>query len=154
MLMTFTRPAQQSDSAHPCSLAWPEASPKAKCPITPFLSWRNVTMRDIRILDPQQSPGVIIGAQDNPIQQLVFDGVVVTGGGDKPWGTGGYACHGVDSTSVAIGGTTPVPPCLNGGKQCHADGECMEKSDMPCCSGKTHAALGCGVQLRCGAMLP
>ena len=143
-------PAQQADSSHVCSLAWPAASPEAKCPISPLVTWRNITMRDIRIIEPKESPGVVIGAQDNPMQALVFDGVVVTGGGDKPWGSGGYACHGVDNASVAIGGTAPVPPCFNGGKQCHADGECMEKSDMPCCSGKSHATLNCGVQPRCG----
>ena len=107
----------------------------------------------MRIVDPKQSPGVIIGPQDNPIKALVFDGVVVTGGSDKPWGGAGYACHGVDNSSVAIGGTAPVPPCFNGGKQCHADGECMEKSDMPCCSGKSHSSLACGLQARCGDAL-
>lgn len=144
-------PAQQADSSHVCSLAWPQASPAAKCPISPLVNWRNITMRDIRIRDPKESPGVVIGAQGNPIQGLVFDGVVVTGGkATGGWGSGGYACHGVDNASVAIGGTTPVPPCFNGGKQCRADGECMKKDDMPCCSGKSHATLDCGVQPRCG----
>ena len=36
--------------------------------VPPCLSWRNITMRDIRILNPRQSPGVIIGAQANPVR--------------------------------------------------------------------------------------
>jgi len=150
-------PAQEGDTFHPCSLAWPGASPVAKCPITPRLTFRNITMRDIRIVEPRQSPGVIIGSQENPIEALVFDGVVVTGGSEQPWGVNGYACHGVDNNSIAVGGTAPVPPCFNGGRQCHADDECMDKSDMPCCSGKSHTALSCGIQPRCGdapAMAP
>ena len=143
-------PAQQADSSHVCSLAWPGASPAAKCPISPLVTWRNITLRDIAIIDPKESPGVIIGAQSNPMQSVVFDNVVVTGGGTSPWGAGGYACHGVDNASVAIHGSNPAPPCFNGGKQCHDDGECMEKSDMPCCSGKSHKTLACGAQPRCG----
>jgi hypothetical protein len=93
--------------------------------------------------------GVIIGAQDNPMQGVVFDNVVVNGGSTKPWGKGGYACHG--ALGNATGGTSPVPPCFNGGKQCHPDGECKDESDMPCCGGKSHSTLNCGVQARCGS---
>ena len=33
-------PAQQADSSHVCSLAWPQGSPEAKCPISAGVTWR------------------------------------------------------------------------------------------------------------------
>ena len=151
-------PAQQSDSAHACSLAWPEASPAAKCPIAPGCTFKNITLRNLTIIDPQESPGVIIGSESNPMQDIVFDNVEVVMSGNrsvdtlKPWGKDGYACYGVALNGAhSRGETLPSPPCFNGGKNCHPDGECQEKSAMPCCSGKSHATAECGVQKRCGS---
>ena len=72
----------------------------------------NITLRNISILNPATSPGVIFGNDSNPILGLVFDGVTVTNppsGG--AWGTDYYYCKGV-ATGVAKGGTWPVPPCF------------------------------------------
>ena len=107
-------PAQELDSAKACSLLWP-VDPFAKCP-SPLgnVKWTNITLRRIRILNPKESPGVIFGNLSVPMKGVVFDNVVVTplDKGKKPWGDQFYYCKGV-SRGVAIGGTTPVPPCFD-----------------------------------------
>jgi polygalacturonase len=107
-------PAQQSDSdnlcaAHPCSICWPSV-PFAKCE-APNSTYTNITFRNITIHSPKQSPGVILGSEFTPIQNIVFDNVRVTGtAGTKPFGSN-YYCEGV-ATGVATGGTDPVPACF------------------------------------------
>lgn len=143
-------PAQQADSKNVCSMGWPSLSPLATCPVTANCTWRNITLRDITIIDPAESPGVIIGSQENPMQSVVFDNVVVKRGVKEPWGKDGYACYGVDKDSVTKGRTWPVPPSFNGGPQCVPDGKCQEQSLMPCCSGKSHRTSKCFPYERCG----
>ena len=99
----------------PCSLCWPGPFPKlhttGNCEAVPGL-FANITLRNISILNPSTSPGVIFGNDSNPIQGLVFDGVKVTNppsGG--AWGKDYYYCRGV-ATGVATGDTWPVPPCF------------------------------------------
>merc|ERR1711998_671165 len=52
-------PAQQADSGNACSLLWPTL-PTASCPVPAQFNWRNITLRDITINNPAQSPGVIL----------------------------------------------------------------------------------------------
>jgi polygalacturonase len=107
-------PAQQSDSndlcaAHPCSLCWPIV-PGAQC--TPSLStYRNVTLRNITIINPKQSPGLILANTSNPMTDIVFEDVIVKNPGSFPLGEKYYLCDGV-GTGVARGKTWPVPPCF------------------------------------------
>ena len=45
------------------------------------------------------------------MKAIVFDNVVVTDPGSRPFGSRYYACEGTDGT--ALGTTTPVPPCFH-----------------------------------------
>jgi len=97
----------------PCSLCWPQI-PKflgSNCE-SPSGTFANITLRNITIIKPKLSPGVIFGNSTNPIQGLVFDGVRVV---DPPsrgaWGKDYYYCNGVTS-GIAKGNTWPVPPCF------------------------------------------
>jgi len=75
-------PAQQSINANPChanpcSLCWPTL-PFATCDGIEQSQYRNITLRDIKIYHPLGSPGVILADDSNPIQDIVFDNVIVT----------------------------------------------------------------------------
>lgn len=96
----------------PCSLCWPKLpSPFSNCE-SPAGTFANITLRNVSILKPKLSPGVIFGNSTNPIRGLVFDGVRVK---DPPsrgtWGQDYYFCEGVVS-GIAKGDTWPVPPCF------------------------------------------
>lgn len=107
-------PAQQSDSddlcaAHPCSICWPEL-PGATCPGVPGALYANITLRNITVISPKQSPGVLIADPSTPMQNVVFDNVKVSNPGSEPWGNSFYKCENVNG--VATGTTDPVPPCF------------------------------------------
>jgi len=107
-------PAQQADSsfvcdAHPCSLCWPEL-PFAECNMPPNASYVNVTLRNISIINPVRSPGIIFGSDNNPMQGVVFDGVIVH---NPP--SNYHLCENV-ANGIATGGTSPVPPCFKSGR--------------------------------------
>eukprot|EP00937_MAST-01D_sp_MAST-1D-sp2_P002275 g2275.t1 len=106
-------PAQEADSAGACSLTWP-VNPLAKCPPPPTtMRWANITLRDVTVRSPKQSPGVVLGNPARPMENVVFDNVVVTPADPKkkPWKAAFYHCDGV--RGLATGGTSPVPPCFN-----------------------------------------
>lgn len=107
-------PAQQADNrdpchAHPCSLCWPNV-PFAECNAPAAATWTNITLRNITILNPKHSPGLIMANVTNPMKNVVFDSVKVVNPGQKPWGDKYYHCEGVQG--VATGDTWPVPPCF------------------------------------------
>ena len=108
---------QQAIYEDACSLLWPE-DPFAKCPIPSDIIWTNIVLRDIRIISPKMSPGVILGNSTNPMRGVVFDNVVVTNPGENPWGDKFYACEGTEG--VATGTTSPVPPCFTKKKTAHS----------------------------------
>lgn len=94
----------------PCSLCWPKV-PFANCD-SPAGLFAHITLRNITIVKPKLSPGVIFGNSTNPIQGLVFDGVRVTDPpSDGAFGKKYYYCKGV-SSGIAKGDTWPVPPCF------------------------------------------
>ena len=107
-------PAQQSDSdnlcaAHPCSICWP-ILPGAQCNAPYNGQYRNITLRDVTVNGATNSPGLILANTTAPMEDILFDNVVVTGAGKWPFGTG-YKCEGVAS-GVATGTTSPVPSCF------------------------------------------
>eukprot|EP00038_Savillea_parva_P006047 m.161370 g.161370 ORF g.161370 m.161370 type:complete len:429 (+) comp12066_c0_seq1:139-1425(+) len=107
-------PAQQSDSKnpcapHPCSICWPTI-PDAVCPGVPGAQYANITLRNITVNNPKQSPGVLIADASTPMQNIVFDNVVINNPASSPWGNDFYKCENVQG--IATGGTTPVPPCF------------------------------------------
>ena len=77
------------------------------------MRWTNITLKDISVASPKQSPGVVFGNPDSPMEGVVFDNVTVTPADPsaRPWGKDFYHCVGVHG--VAIGGTSPPPPCFN-----------------------------------------
>ena len=99
-------PAQQTGE---CSLLWPIAD-NATCSMSGFQRWTNITLRNIYIYNPVGSPGVLYGNSSFPIEDLLFDNVVVVNPGAQPWGDDYYFCEGVHGYST--GGTHPVPPCF------------------------------------------
>jgi hypothetical protein len=110
----FIDPAQQAISANPChaapcSLCWPTV-PFAQCNV-PQATFANITLRNIFINKPDGSPGVILGNETSPMENITFDGVVVREPGDSPWGDDYYKCEHVRG-GVATGNTWPVPPCF------------------------------------------
>lgn len=80
-------PAQQSDNpdpcyANPCSLCWPD-DPEAVCFPIEESKMENITLRNIEINNPKMSLGVIMGSNDNPTKNFIFDNVVVNKCGVK-----------------------------------------------------------------------
>jgi hypothetical protein len=107
-------PAQQSDSkdlcaAHPCSICWPTL-PDAVCPGVPGALYANITLRNITVNSPKQSPGVLIADRSTPMQNVLFDNVKINNPGKNPWGKDFYKCQNVQG--LATGTTDPVPPCF------------------------------------------
>lgn len=145
-------PAAQVEGGNRC-LFWPDV-PGARCKTNglPQMSVSNITLRNVLVERPTKSPGVLMGNFSNPIRAITFDNVTVVDPPLTPWGSEYYSCWGVEGT--AVGGTTPVPPCFNGGRQCLSDGACSDRAGTPCCSGKHHHSLDCpigGSFERCGA---
>jgi polygalacturonase len=100
---------QQAAFKDACSLLWPFI-PEAPCPIPSGVTWNNIVLRNITLSNPQLSPGVIIGNSSNPMQNVLFDNVIVKNPGSHPWGDKYYACSGVEG--IAQGDTNPPPPCF------------------------------------------
>jgi hypothetical protein len=112
-------PAQQCDGCSltdlcstdggPCSLCWPTV-PGARCSAAAGAQYTNITLRNITINNPKQSAGVIIANAATPMQNIVFDNVVVHNSSSKPFGDAQYYCENVNG--IATGTTNPVPPCF------------------------------------------
>ena len=111
-------PAQQAVSdnlcaARPCSLCWPQLEQfGAKCNMEPNFIFENITLKNITIVDPRFSygMGVILGNDETPMKNIVFDGVKVVDAANEDMGRY-HTCHGVEG-GVAVGDTNPVPPCF------------------------------------------
>jgi polygalacturonase len=94
-----------------CSLAYPLTS---QCPTQGCVSFANITLRRVRIVDPLLSPGLILGNATNPMSNLLLDNVTVEFSRDRPlrgslpWGRE-FRCKHAGVRSV--GGTSPVPSC-------------------------------------------
>jgi polygalacturonase len=105
-------PAQEADSKGACSLLWPGV-PLQRCPPPPeTLAWANITLRNIHISDPKESPGVVFGNPNRPIANVLFENVTVAPAdeGKRPWRGRFYYCQGVQGVSAL--GTSPAPPCF------------------------------------------
>lgn len=72
-------------------------------------SWTNIVLRNVTIVDPLGSPGVIFGNASNAMKGITFDGVRVLNPGGKPWGADYYYCRNADL--LQTGGTTPEFLC-------------------------------------------
>lgn len=108
-------PAQQASSINvcnpePCSLCWPFI-PYAECNMPKNASYIDITLRNVTVINPAYSPGVIIGSETNPMQNVVFDNVVVQNAPSDY-----FECKNVLS-GVAKGTTNPVPKCFKNATQ-------------------------------------
>ena len=89
-------PAQQADAsnpcfANPCSLCWPML-PGAQCSGSLTGQYERITLRNVHVFAPHQSPGVVLGAVGLPMRGVVFDSVVVhtACGAASPFARGGF----------------------------------------------------------------
>ncbi len=101
-------------AAHPCSICWPTLK-TAECN-APISLYANITLRNVTINNPKGSPGVMLANSSSPMQNVIFEDVVVNGA--KPDHLDYFACQNVQG--VATGKTSPVPSCfkdLTGGQQ-------------------------------------
>ena len=92
-----------------CALQYPILN---HCPTQGCVSFNNITLRRITIIDPLLSPGVILGnttAGVNNMHGLIFEDVVVENPGLWPYKRN-YQCK--FAAGVAKGKTSPVPPCF------------------------------------------
>lgn len=100
-------PAQQT--GQPCSLLW-GLDPWSQCSISGCMTWRNILLKDILIINPEQTPGVLMGNDTNPMKNVIFDNVNVIGNniGDYPWGVD-YFCEYINGESTK---SSPKPLCF------------------------------------------
>ena len=99
-------PAQQMGNQDSCTLRWPQFK-DSECMMSPAHTFTNITLRDVTIVDPYFSPGVIMGNESNPFTDLRFKNVTVvswsrrSGQVDpslRPWGLN-YHCSGVSEAT-------------------------------------------------------
>jgi hypothetical protein len=91
-----------------CSFLYPLCN--TSCPTDPQVTVSNITLRDIAVYNSLLSPGVIIHNITNPGTGFIFDNVIFYNASTWPV-ENGYWC--LNTQGVAIGGTTPIPPCFN-----------------------------------------
>ena len=98
-------------------LTWPNFG---RCPIPAEITVRNITLRDIRVIEPRMSPGLIMANDTNPFIDVTFDNVIVEKPGMDPWGDDFYKCENVEG--YVRRGTDPVPPCFMNAIDCDIEG--------------------------------
>mmetsp|Transcript_3689 Transcript_3689/g.13260 ORF Transcript_3689/g.13260 Transcript_3689/m.13260 type:complete len:589 (+) Transcript_3689:118-1884(+) len=111
---------QQAVYAGACSLLWPWV-PGTSCPVPRLVSIRGISLRNVTVVDPSYSAGVLLGNELNPIRNIRFDSVTVYNEGSIPWGEDSYKCEHVLG-GFAVGRTSPVPPCFRNGTVPQASG--------------------------------
>ncbi|EOD25134.1 hypothetical protein EMIHUDRAFT_206255 [Emiliania huxleyi CCMP1516] len=87
--------------------------------------YSNITLRDITVLRPKQSAGVLLADEAAAMRGVRFDNVVVHEPAARPFGDEQYYCRHVHG--VATGATSPVPPCFEDRTGCRVStgrGEC------------------------------
>jgi hypothetical protein len=79
-------------------------------PIDAYLS--NVLLKNVTVIDPRNSPGVILGNSSTPLVNITFEDVIIENPpADGYFGDDYYYCQDVQN-GVATGKTWPVPPCF------------------------------------------
>jgi hypothetical protein len=87
-----------------CALDYPVSK---SCPTQGCVDFRNITLRQIKIVHPLLSPGVLLGNKSNPMQ-VTFDRVIVDKPALFPFDKT-YKCESVQGTATD---STPKPPCM------------------------------------------
>lgn len=90
-----------------CAMTYPFVE---TCPTQGCVSFTNITLRRIEIIDPVLSPGVVLGNETNPMQGIVFDAVRVTRPGTIPFYGNYQAMH---AYGVSVNGSSPDPNFLS-----------------------------------------
>lgn len=103
---------QMAEYCGSCSMIWPYC-PNAECISTSQMNFRDIYFTDIQIIDPKQSPGVIVGNDTNPIYNVVFDNVIVNYSNitnPDPFGNA-YYCDGADEETIFTNDSSPELSC-------------------------------------------
>jgi hypothetical protein len=79
--------------ADPCSLCWPWI-PFTSCNGVPNGYYTNITLRNITINNPSGGAGVIIGSPIRGMENILFDGVIVTNPPNGIWSPDYWSCEG------------------------------------------------------------
>eukprot|EP00048_Salpingoeca_helianthica_P021645 m.13509 g.13509 ORF g.13509 m.13509 type:complete len:525 (-) comp6198_c0_seq1:60-1634(-) len=88
-----------------CALTYPI---NPHCPTQGCVQFNNILLKNILIIQPLLSPGVILGNSSNPMSGLIFDNVTVTHPSSFPFGPT-YQCEHVDGCTR---NSFPAPACL------------------------------------------
>lgn len=93
-----------------CPLTYPLHTP---CPTSGCVTFKDITLRRVKVHDPLLSPGVILGNSTNPMKNIIFDDTTVTYSrlstrGFLPFGRN-YVCQ--DAQVTVLGSSTPLPDC-------------------------------------------
>lgn len=102
----MSEPHEPDLNSGKCSLAYPVVD---HCPVPACADFRNITLRNVLVVDPLMTPGVLLGNVSNPMQ-IAFDNVTVLSSeewmGQWPW-EGGYNVANVHGTCT--NGCDPLP---------------------------------------------
>ena len=116
---------QQAIYDNACSISWPFWK-NSICPIPEEITFSNITLKDIFIESPRLSAGVLMGNDQNPMSNLLFDNVEVNNPSGRPWKEDGYGeCVGVKN-GYYRGRTWPVPKCFQPVKTCDLENPCAK----------------------------
>jgi hypothetical protein len=88
-----------------CALTYPI---NPHCPTQGCVDFRNILLKNIVIISPWLSPGVLLGNSSNPMKGIVFDNVTVHNASAFPFGPD-YRCENVVGCAR---NSFPVPSCL------------------------------------------
>ena len=125
----------QAAYADACALEWPycPVGVLCRCPVPAEISVKNITLKDIKIIRPDGSPGLVMANSTNPFERITFDNVIVEEPGLEPWGEDFYKCE--NTEGYVRRGTWPVPKCFvnaldcGGGEFCAYGDKCVRNSD-------------------------
>ena len=102
----MTEPHEKELNSGKCALAYPLVD---RCPAPACADFRNITLRNVAVIDPLMAPGALVGNVSNPME-VFFDNVKVTTSkswmGQWPW-KGTYLSENVVGTCV--NGCDPLP---------------------------------------------
>ena len=102
----MAEPHEKELNSGKCALAYPLVD---RCPAPACADFRNITLRNVAVIDPLMAPGALVGNVSNPME-VFFDNVKVTTSkswmGQWPW-KGTYLSENVVGTCV--NGCDPLP---------------------------------------------
>eukprot|EP00941_MAST-03F_sp_MAST-3F-sp1_P000050 g50.t1 len=99
-------PGVDIKQSHKCPLQFPIDD---ECPTQGCVTFSDITLKNIRIIEPVLSPGAILGNSTNPMKNIIFDNVTVIRSGSLPF-EGEYLCK--HAGNIKVSNSNPMPKCL------------------------------------------